>query len=931
MLLTRVRSIPTPDNLRSNGFGAGCRNFSGQRLILALLTATLAFGTAGAQAVQRSGDGSEFRAIPNHVPSWAKADNFAAAMPDEQKLPAMTLVLARHPDREQAFDALLAAQQDPASPEYHHWLTPAEIGERFGLSTEELDTLKDWLESEGLHVDWVAPGRNFIGFSGNAGDVSRAFQTELNYYDVNTTRKFSVATPPMVPTALAPLVKAIRGLHTIDERSLHRERIERHSSPDITAGPSTYFVVPADFATIYDVPSTYTGKGVTVGIVGGSRVATADLTNFEKLTVTSFANPTVIVPTAFGATDPGPAATSAPAPDAQVEATLDVFRVSSVAHSAKVLLVVNAPDLQGGVDIFPDAQYLVQTTPVPAQIMNISFGSCESEDLAGVSSWDVLFKQAAGEGVSVFVSSGDSGASGCDAHSQAPPADPAPNSPNSICSSSYATCVGGTEFNDASDYSKYWSSTNSPDFESALSYIPEGAWNEPENSNDETQVAASGGGVSKVIPTPSWQTGKGVPSARTGRYTPDIAFLASEHDGYFGCMLAAEANSCEVIDGSFEFLVFSGTSAAAPDMAGITALLDQKLGGKGQGNLNPALYSLAATSPSVFHDVTVATSGVSPCTVTKPSMCNNSIPGVNGLTGGQAGYEVGVGYDEVTGLGSLDVGKFLAAFAPAKLPIAVTGKSSAVTTTGATLAGTVNANGQATKYWFAYGISSTLSGAAKTALESASGSSTVAVTAKVTKLIPGTKYYFQLQASDSGGTATGAVASFTTAKASQTITFKQPASPVKYGVAPIKLTAESTSGLVVAFKVLSGPAKVSGSTLTITGAGTVVVAANQAGNKSYLPAVQVTRSITVTKAQLTVTAENLSMTQGSAVPALQRAFTGWVNGDTRSTASKGVPALSTTATKSSVPGSYPIKITVGTLSAPNYTFKFVNGIMTVKP
>jgi subtilase family serine protease len=929
MRLGLFRGSSPQGMLHTNGFGADCRNFCVPQLIFALLAATLVCGAAGAQAIGRSAESAEFRAIPNHVPSWAKPENFAAAVPDGQKMESVTLVLARHPDQEQAFEALLAAQQDPASPEYHRWLTSTEIGERFGASTEELDKLTGWLESQGLHVDWVAPGRNFIGFSGSAGDMSSAFRTEINYYDIGESRKMSVAAPPMVPTALAPLVKAVRGLSTIDERPLHVGKTVRSGSPEVTAGTGEYYVAPADFNKIYDVPATYTGQGVAIGIVGLSRVDTADLSNFKQLTATSFANPTVIVPTAFGGSDPGPAATAPPAPDAQGEATLDVMRASSIAQAAKVLLVVNKPEANGSGNIFPDAQYLVQTKPVPVQIINISFGSCESESgEVDVDSWDSLFQQAAGEGISVFVSSGDSGASGCDAHGSAPPSDPEPNSPNSLCSSSYATCVGGTEFNDASDYTKYWSSSNGTGFLSALSYIPEGAWNEPLDGNDEPEVAATGGGVSLFIATPIWQTGRGVPSARAGRYTPDIAFSASIHDGYFSCFAAAGASCVPNSQNEFEFEIFGGTSAAAPDMAGVTALLDQKMG-KGVGNLNPELYSLAASTPSVFHDVTVATSGVSGCTVNTPSMCNNSIPGPDGLTGGQAGFEAGTGFDETTGLGSLDVGKFLSSYTSGKLATAVTGKATAVTAAGATLAGTVNANGQSAKYWFAYGTSSTLAGAAQTPAVAVSGSSVVTVTAKLTKLMPGTKYYFQLQASDSGGTATGAIGSFATLKGTQTITFKQPASPVKYGVAPIALSATSSSGLAVSFKVLSGPAKRSGSTIAIIGAGTVVVEATQAGSTNYLAAANVTRSIIITKNQVTVTAKSGTMVQGGAVPKFGFSMTGWVNGDNRYTATKGAPAISTTATSNSVAGSYAIKISAGTLTATSYTFKFVNGTMTV--
>jgi subtilase family serine protease len=273
-------------------------------------------------------------------------------------------------------------------------------------------------------------------------------------------------------------------------------------------------------------------------------------------------------------------------------------------------------------------------------------------------------QQAAAEGISVFVSSGDSGASGCDAGLASPPLNPEANSPNYICSSSYATCVGGTEFNDTTNPSSYWNSKNGPGLGSALSYIPEGAWNEPLGENSTPQVAASGGGVSSLIPTPDWQTGTGVPSARAGRYTPDVAFSSSGHDGYFGCF-AAGAGSCVVAsDGSFEFEAFYGTSAATPSMAGIAALLDGRFGAS-LGNLNPALYQMAASYPASFHDVTVDTSGVSDCSVTTPSMCNNSVPSSNPVGSAQSGFLITAGYDEVTGLGSLDAANFIFNFTAA--------------------------------------------------------------------------------------------------------------------------------------------------------------------------------------------------------------------------------------------------------------------------
>jgi subtilase family serine protease len=356
------------------------------------------------------------------------------------------------------------------------------------------------------------------------------------------------------------------------------------------------------------------------------------------------------------------------------------------------LLLVVATAASGG--IAADMQYLVQTSPPPADVVTISYGACESAaGPAGVKYWDTLFKQAAAEGISVFVSSGDSGASGCDPDFTTPPAQPSPNSPNYICSSSYATCVGGTQFSDSANPSKYWSSSNQAGFQSAYGYIPEGGWNQPLDSNGKPVVASSGGGVSKVIPTPSWQTGAGVPAARSGRYTPDVSFSASCHDGYFACMAAMGGSCVPDTNGAFYFVYFCGTSAAAPSMAGVAALLDDKLGSP-QGNLNPVIYSTSRIAAAAFHDVTPATSGVANCDVKTPSTCNNSIPSATAQTGGQAGYPVTTGFDEVTGLGSLDVASFINKYVEVRTtPTLTVNLSSASITTAQPLTVTVSVNG----------------------------------------------------------------------------------------------------------------------------------------------------------------------------------------------------------------------------------------------
>jgi uncharacterized repeat protein (TIGR03803 family) len=166
-------------------------------------------------------------------------------------------------------------------------------------------------------------------------------------------------------------------------------------------------------------------------------------------------------------------------------------------------------------------------------------------------------------------------------------------------------------------------------------------------------------------------------------------------------------------------------------------------------------------------------------------------------------------------------------------------------------------------------------------------------------------------------------------KAAQSIAFTAPASPVNYGSSNVSLSASSSSSLPVSFAVVSGPGRISGSKLAITGAGTIVIAANQPGNSDYAPAAQVETSIVVRKAVLIVAANNLTVKEGEALPSLTCSFTGFVDEDTKAKATTGKVALTTTATSKSAPGTYPITVKDGTLAAANYIFKFVNGTVIV--
>ena len=217
-------------------------------------------------------------------------------------------------------------------------------------------------------------------------------------------------------------------------------------------------------------------------------------------------------------------------------------------------------------------QYAIDQNLAP--VVSVSYGSCELETPSSESSAFVQWaQQANAQGITWFAASGDDGAADCD-DSQNPGL--AVDLPGSVPE---VTSVGATEFVEGTG--TFWSVTNNANGASALSYIPETTWND---SAEDQEPSASGGGASILFSKPAWQTGPGVPSDNA-RHVPDIALNGSDdHDPY-------------MVYTSGSLQLYGGTSLPTPSFAGLTALLNQKLGSAGVGNINPKLYSLAQSEP----------------------------------------------------------------------------------------------------------------------------------------------------------------------------------------------------------------------------------------------------------------------------------------------------------------------------------------------
>jgi pseudomonalisin len=523
----------------------------------------------------------------------------------------MLLTLLPEATQQDALNQLMDAQLNPESPYYHQWLTPEQYGERFGVSEADTAQIAAWLQAHGMEVEEVTAGRGSIIFSGNSGQVESAFHTQIHAYRIGNVLHHANATDPQIPAALTQVVGGIVSLHDFHSEPQHLAA--REPAPAFTSGGS-YYLAPADFATIYDLLPLYqqsiTGTGQSVAIVARSNIKLADVRQFRTYFGLPANDPQIVV----NGTDPGIWNSNE-----ETEADLDVEWSGAVARNAAIKFVVSkSTNSSDGVDL--SAQYIVNHNLAP--VMSTSFGLCEASlGSSGNGFLNSLWQQAAAEGITVFVSSGDNGAAGCDSAAAASATHG--RGVNGLCSTPYSVCVGGSEFKDASNPSLYWSSSNAAGAQSsALSYIPEATWNESglSSGGQGSGLWASGGGASSVYTKPAWQAGTGVP-ADSRRDVPDVALSAAGHDGY---LIYQEGG----------LYVVGGTSAASPSFAGVMALVVQHMGAR-QGNANTALYSLASKQweggAFIFHDITQG---------------NNSVPG-------QAGFEAAAGYDQATGLGSI--------------------------------------------------------------------------------------------------------------------------------------------------------------------------------------------------------------------------------------------------------------------------------------
>jgi len=655
------------------------------------------------------------------------------------KLSYMTLLTVPSASQQRAIDQLLAQQQDPRSPLYHKWLTPEQYADRFGLSPNDIQKITTWLQSQGFSISSVARGRNWVTFSGTAAQAESAFQTQIHNFDVAGEKHFSNITPPSIPAALSGVVTGIRGLNDFRPKS-HAIRSKPNYTLPVTGG-DLFFIAPGDITTIYDVNLLYTagfdGTGQKLAVMGQTDVYLADLNDFRS----GFGLPTIPTSGAGACTTNSSnvitacasggnfsyvvVGTDAGAPNSQgddlPEADIDLEWSNAVAQKAQIVYVTAPLTAFGTWDAW---YYAVDNNVAP--VITLSYGLCELGEASNGASGKLTFpsdeaelKKANTQGITFLNSSGDSGAAECDFPTNFPVNGIAVSYP---ASSPEVTGVGGTLIPYPDYTSAFWNTTtNGTTGGSALSYIPEEAWNDEQEWSEfctavpsnptctahpglnswvtaqETYIGvfAGGGGLSNCVtetggvcatppnggfPQPTWQAGLAIPGQATKvRYSPDVSLLASAFwPGYIICTAANEiggtgtASSCAsgipgtlagCTGGAGLCSVFGGTSISSPVFAGIVTLMNQYLGSSGGlGNINPKLYSLAATPANLaFHPVEVGSIGAfcpsgSPSNQPVALQCPAAVPpATQGFLGFDASaFDPTTGYNLATGLGSVD-------------------------------------------------------------------------------------------------------------------------------------------------------------------------------------------------------------------------------------------------------------------------------------
>jgi len=587
----------------------------------------------------------------------ANARNDRGRVREDFLMEHMLLLLKRPPELEEQFEQYTVSLTDRSSANFRHWLTAEQQGQLYGPAQPDIDTVMEWLKSHGFTVGPLYPNRTVIDFSGTAAQVGEAFHTEIHHLDVDGRRHFANMSDPQIPEALAPFVVGVISMHDFEPHTNLEvgTQYQVTCGQSTCAGAKFNLLTPADLQTIYNLTPLFRqgiyGQGETIAVVEDAMPWGSDPTTYQttfNLGVYggswSNTHPNVggncTAPVAGSNSDEG-------------EANLDVEIALAVAPGATVQAASCATTTTSGV--FIAIENLISSASPPT-IISVSYGGCEADNGAAANAAIAnAYQTAANAGISVFVSTGDQLSSGC---SNTFNYGYFGVGVSGWASTPYNVAVGGTDFEDTynaaeggNPTSTYWNTSNSTIDGNAKSYVPEIPWNDSCaswlisnlegfsttygtsgfcNSTTATTGNAfitigggSGGpsGCAQGAPTtagyvtagcagwskPSWQSGIFGNPADGVRDLPDVSLFAGNGTwGHFHVICWSDtanfassgAASCtnppNPVGATVTWSGFGGTSAAAPMMAAIQSLVNQKWGlTTGAGNPDSTYYQIA--------------------------------------------------------------------------------------------------------------------------------------------------------------------------------------------------------------------------------------------------------------------------------------------------------------------------------------------------
>lgn len=428
-------------------------------------------------------------AIPaNHSPDAASLTARAvAARPLD-----LRIILALYD--EAALDRLIAEQHDPASPQFHRWLTPDEFNARFAPRQADFDAVVGWLKSEGVTITAADREGRYINFTVPAGEAERLFNVTIAASADG--QSYANLTDPSIPARFAGVIAHVDGLDNLRRAVPMIQRLGPRLIPGSAESGSPWFLFnmglafrPADIYTFYDENGALDGSGQCIGIVEDSDWIDSAVALFDNQFSLRAASITRIL---ADGSNPG-------INSDETEALLDIEWAHVIAPAAGLKVYISLKNRSD--DIVDSIARAVRDNS--CAVISISFGFCGASSPAFFSkTLDGFFKQAVAQGISVFVSSGDGGAANCQIGTQ---------NVSEMAADPNVTAVGGTMFTPNYD-------GNGND----IGFVPEQVWNQP--PSPPFKGGASGGGVSKVFSKPAFQNGLTPNDGH--RDVPDVAMIA---------------------------------------------------------------------------------------------------------------------------------------------------------------------------------------------------------------------------------------------------------------------------------------------------------------------------------------------------------------------------------------------------------------------